>query len=288
MAASETPPADAADRVIGALNRLLGDAALYDANSFSATALSEQDRMELAKPADLPADRLRHLNWVLLRATFPGQIAAPHVSLISVRQWRPIVDDPRTRTRAFSSQESFMIWLKAALIAGLVVSGPWVFYQLWMFVAAGLYPHERRFVHVYLPFSIGLFLFGVFMSGFVFRPILNFFLSFNRSLGIDPEPRISEWLSFVLFLPLGFGLAFQLPIVMLFLERIGVFTVGAYLKHWRLAVLVIWIIAAVATPSDPISIFYLAVPLMALFFGGILICKLWPSERNRKALIKKS
>ena len=124
-----------------------------------------------------------------------------------------------------------MIWLKAALIAGLVLAGPWVFYQVWMFVAAGLYPHERQFVHVYLPFSIGLFLFGVFMSCFVFKPILSFFLGFNRSMGIDPEPRISEWLSFVLFLPLGFGLAFQLPIVMLFLERIGVFTVGTYLKH---------------------------------------------------------
>jgi sec-independent protein translocase protein TatC len=283
-----TAATESTDRLMGALNRLLSDSKLYDANAFAAIKLSPADQAALAKAADLPAEQLRHLNWILLRAAFPDDIAAPHMSLISMRQWRPIVDDPRTRTRALSSQEAFMIWLKAALIAGLVLSGPWVFYQVWMFVAAGLYPHERRFVHVYLPFSIGLFLFGVFMSGFVFKPILSFFLGFNRSMGIDPEPRISEWMSFVLFLPLGFGLAFQLPIVMLFLERIGVFTVGAYLKHWRLAVLVIWIIAAVATPSDPISIFYLAVPLMGLFFGGILICKLWPSERNRKALIKKS
>jgi sec-independent protein translocase protein TatC len=288
LAGSETPPADAADKLAAALNRLLSDATLYETGAFATVSLSEQDRADLAKAAELSPDRLRHLNWTLLRATFPGQIVAPHTSLLSVRQWRPIVDDPRTRTRALSSQEAFMIWLKAALIAGLVLAGPWVFYQVWMFVAAGLYPHERRFVHVYLPFSIGLFILGVFMSGFVFKPILNFFLGFNRSMGIDPEPRISEWLSFVLFLPLGFGLAFQLPIVMLFLERIGVFTVGVYLKHWRLAVLVIWIIAAVATPSDPISIFYLAVPLMALFFGGIIICKLWPSERNRQALIKKN
>jgi sec-independent protein translocase protein TatC len=81
---------------------------------------------------------------------------------------------------------------------------------------------------------------------------------------------------------LGFGLAFQLPLVMLFMERIGLFTVSSYLKQWRLSVLVIWIIAAVATPSDPISIFYLAVPLMLLFFGGILLCKYWPSERNQR------
>jgi sec-independent protein translocase protein TatC len=192
--------------------------------------------------------------------------------------WHNIDNDPRTRTKSLAGQEPFMIWLKAALIAGLVLSSPWVFYQLWMFIAAGLYSSEKRLVHVYLPISIGLFLFGVFMSTFVFPPILKFFLSFNRSMGIDPEPRISEWLSFVLFLPLGFGLAFQLPLVMLFLERVGLFTVQSYLKQWRFAVLVIWVIAAVVTPSDPISIFYLAVPLMALFFGGVMLCKWWPRQ----------
>ncbi len=137
----------------------------------------------------------------------------------------PSIMIPRTRTKSLSGQEPFMIWMKAALIAGFVIASPWVFYQLWMFVAAGLYPTERKYVHVFLPFSIGLFLFGVVCSTFVFPPILKFFLSFNRSMGIEPEPRISEWLSFVLFLPLGFGLTFQLPLVMLFLERIGVMTV---------------------------------------------------------------
>jgi sec-independent protein translocase protein TatC len=169
---------------------------------------------------------------------------------------------------------------KASLIVGLVLAGPWVFYQLWTFVAAGLYPTEQKYVRVFLPFSIGLFALGVLMSALVFEPMLNFFLSFNRSMGIDPEPRISEWMSFVLFLPLGFGLAFQLPLVMLFMERIGLFTVKSYLRQWRIAVLIIWVIAAIVTPADPISIFYLAVPLMVLFFGGVLLCKWWPKERG--------
>jgi sec-independent protein translocase protein TatC len=219
-----------------------------------------------------------------LQTIYPEQaerLNLPAGSLVPLRIWKSIDNDPRTHTKSFSGQEAFMIWLKAALIAGLVISGPWVFYQIWMFVAAGLYPNEKKFVHVFLPFSIFLFLFGAFMSCFVFAPVLNFFLSFNRSMGIDPEPRITEWLHFVLFLPLGFGLAFQLPLVMLFLERIGVFTVSSYLKQWRIAVLAIWIIAAVVTPSDPISIFYLAVPLMVLFFGGVLMCKWWPSERRK-------
>jgi sec-independent protein translocase protein TatC len=71
---------------------------------------------------------------------------------------------------------------------------------------------------------------------------------------------------------------------MLFLERIGVFTVQTYLRQWRVSVLVIWVIAALVTPADPYSIFFLAGPMMLLFFGGILLCKWWPSERNKKKI----
>jgi sec-independent protein translocase protein TatC len=202
--------------------------------------------------------------------------SAPPPGLQELLVWHKLANDPRTHTKSLSGQEPFMIWLKAAFIAGFVVASPWIFYQLWTFIAAGLYSKEKRLVHVYMPMSIGLFLLGVFTSTFVFPPILKFFLGFNRSLGIDPEPRISEWLSFVLFLPLGFGLAFQLPLVMLFLERVGIFSIRTYLSNWRISVLVIWIIAAVLTPGDPTSIFFLGVPLMVLFFGGILLCRWWP------------
>ncbi|HZZ26536.1 MAG TPA: twin-arginine translocase subunit TatC [Pirellulales bacterium] len=202
--------------------------------------------------------------------------ASPSMGLREVLLWHKLDNDPRTHTKSLSGQEPFMIWLKAALIAGFVIASPWIFYQLWSFVAVGLYAKEKKLVRVYLPMSLGLFLLGVYMSYFVFPPILKFFLSFNRSMGIDPEPRISEWLSFVLFLPLGFGLAFQLPLVMLFLERVGIFTIRSYLSNWRISVLVIWVIAAVLTPGDPYSIFFLAVPLMLLFFGGILLCRWWP------------
>jgi sec-independent protein translocase protein TatC len=99
-------------------------------------------------------------------------------------------------------------------------------------------------------------------------------------LGIDPDPRINEWLSFVLFLPVGFGLGFQLPLVMLFLERIGVFTVKSYYAQWRVAVLVIFVLAAILTPPDPYSMLLMAVPLSVLYFGGIMLCKLMPRRPN--------
>jgi sec-independent protein translocase protein TatC len=200
---------------------------------------------------------------------------------VHIFMWRPAKDDPRVSAKSLSAHEPFMIYLKASLLVGAVLSSPWVFYQIWIFVAAGLYPHERRYVNIYLPFSIALFLLGVsVVFFFVFEPVLNFLFAFNRYLGIAPEPRISEWLGFVLMLPLGFGIAFQLPLVMLFLERVGVFTVNVYLSYWKVAILVIFVIAAILTPPDPWSMSLLAFPLTLLYFGGILLCKLMPKGRS--------
>ena len=116
-----------------------------------------------------------------------------------------------------------MIWVKAALITGAIIASPWIFWQVWSFVAAGLYPHEKNYVYFFLPVSLGLFFAGAALAFFyVFEPVLDFLFGFNRMMNIDPDPRISEWMSFVLMLPLGFGISFQLPLVMLILERIGI------------------------------------------------------------------
>jgi sec-independent protein translocase protein TatC len=188
-----------------------------------------------------------------------------------------VAEDPRVQIKSFNVQEGFLIYVKASLLTGAILASPWIFYQLWIFVAAGLYPHEKRYVYVFLPISLTLFLAGVALAFFfVFPPVLDFLFSFNGWLGIDPDPRISEWLTFVLFLPLGFGIAFQLPLAMLFLERIGIFTVQSYLASWRVSVLVIFIISMVFTPADPYSMFLMAIPLLFLYALGVLMCKYMP------------
>lgn len=198
-----------------------------------------------------------------------------------VVHWQPVAEDERIKPQALGSTEGFTIWMKASLVVGLVISSPWVFYHIWAFVAAGLYPHERRYVYLFLPFSLGLFLVGAATAYlFVFQPVLDFLFGFNAWLGINPDPRINEWLTFVLLLPLGFGIAFQLPLVMFFLERIGIFDVRSYLEKWRMAVLVIFILSAVLTPADPYSIFLMAVPLTVLYFGGIGLCYFWPRKTS--------
>ena len=94
-------------------------------------------------------------------------------------------------------------------------------------------------------------------------------------------------MSFVLVLPVGFGLGFQLPLVMLFLERIGVFDAAAYLSQWRMAVLVICVVSAMLTPADPYSMLFLAVPLSLLYFGGVGLCR-WAGARGRAQATKAS
>ncbi len=232
---------------------------------------------------EIHADRLR-------RVLDPAAVAEPDskafdpAGLVPVLLWQPMDRDSRVSITTLSAQEAFGIYVKAALLVGVVLASPWVIYQLWTFVAAGLYPHEKRWVHVFLPFSTGLFLTGVAIAFFfVFDFVLDYLLAFNSWLGLDPDPRISEWLSFVLFLPIGFGIGFQLPLVMLFLERIGIFDEKAYAEQWRMAVVVIFVASAILTPADPYSMLFLAVPLCGLYFGGLLLCRFFPRGGDQAA-----
>ncbi len=180
--------------------------------------------------------------------------------------------------KALSPTEAFVYWMKVAMYVGFVISSPWVFYQVWMFVAAGLYPHEKKYVHRYLPLSLGLFLAGVLLCEFVALPMgLKYLLEFNDWLGIEPDMRLSEVLSFLVMMPLVFGIAFQTPLVMLFMERIGVFEVEHYTKNRRMAIFVIVFLAALLSVApDPVSIMILAVPMVLLYEFGIILCKLSP------------
>jgi sec-independent protein translocase protein TatC len=178
--------------------------------------------------------------------------------------------------------ETMTIFFMVCLVGGLVLASPWVFYQAWAFVAAGLYRHERHYVTKFLPISLGLFLTGVFLCFFGVLPItLSFLLEFNVWLGIEPTLRLVDWMSFATILPLVFGVCFQTPLVMLFLERIGVFTVDDYRSKRKIAILIIVIAGAILTPGqDPFSQCMLAVPMILLYELGILLVR---NKRKQEA-----
>ncbi|MFM9066031.1 MAG: twin-arginine translocase subunit TatC, partial [Planctomycetota bacterium] len=205
------------------------------------------------------------------------KIPMPSSNFVRSRIWKPVKMD----VRSLNAQEAFMIWMKAGLLSGIVVASPFIFWQIWQFISAGLYPHEKNYLYIYLTFSLILFLAGGSLAFFfVFDPVLDFLFSFNKKLNIDPDPRISEWLGFVLIMPLGFGISFQLPLVMLFINRLGLVSLEAYVAKWRIAVMAIVVLSAVLTPADPISIFLMAVPLVFLFFVGLGLCKWMPRGKN--------
>ncbi len=182
---------------------------------------------------------------------------------------------------ALTAEEAFMIYLKVAMVAGLALSSPWVFYQIWLFVAAGLYAHERKYVYVYMPMSLGLFFGGAIFCFFAVIPfVLNFLFDFNIWLDISIQPRLTEYISFIVILPVMFGISFQLPMVMLFLERIGIFGVTAYQDKRRFAILTIAFLSMVLTPSDPVSMTLMMVPLCILYEFGILLCRWQPNAKQ--------
>ncbi len=175
-------------------------------------------------------------------------------------------------------QEAFMTYLKVSMIAGFVLSAPWVFYQIWMFVAAGLYKHERKFVYLYGCLSLLLFAIGVvFCFKLVFPFVLDFLLGFNVWMELTPQIRLSEWVNFAVLLPLMFGISFQLPLVMRFLQAISIFTVEGYQEKRRMAILVISALSMFLTPADPMSMILMMVPLIILYELGIVLCRMAPS-----------
>lgn len=181
-----------------------------------------------------------------------------------------------------SVQEGFVVYFKVSLLCGFVIASPWIFWQVWGFVGAGLYPHEKRYMYRYLPFSIGLFLGGVLMCQFIVLPrAVGALLAFNEWLNLDPDIRLNEWLGFAIILPLVFGLSFQTPLFMLFFERIGMFGVDDYKKRWRAAVMILAIFAALLTPTpDAVTMMWLFLPMFGLYALGIWLCQVLPKPQE--------
>ncbi len=189
---------------------------------------------------------------------------------------------PEFRLTTLAPADSFVGFMKISLITGLILSSPWVFYQLWMFVAAGLYPQERRYVNTAIPFSVGLFIMGALFFLFIVAPIsLRFFLGFGDLIGLSSTWTFQKYISFVTVLMLVFGLGFQTPVAIFILTRTGLVSIAALKKSRKYVFLSVFVIAAIATPPDVISQVTLAFPLYALFELGILISYISQKRREK-------
>jgi sec-independent protein translocase protein TatC len=182
-----------------------------------------------------------------------------------------------------SVAEAFFTYMKVGFVAGLIVTSPFVLYQVWAFVAPGLYKHEKRYI---LPFVIlGSFFFalGIFFAYVVALPVgFKFLLGYAGDF-IKPLPSIKEYLSFSIKFLLIFGFVFEFPVVLLLLARIGVVDAKMLRRQRKYAILLIFIFAAVFTPPDVVSQIVLAFPMMGLYEVSILLCRLFGKKAKPPA-----
>jgi sec-independent protein translocase protein TatC len=170
--------------------------------------------------------------------------------------------------------EAFYTKIKVALIAGLFIASPAVFYEIWKFIAPGLYETERRMAKPFVLFATLFFVLGgYFCWAVVFKVGYSFFLAQYASIGVTPTIRISEYLAFSSKLLLAFALTFEMPIFAFFFTKLGMIDYKMMLGYWRYAILAIFIVSAALTPPDMISQFLLAIPLLALY--GLSVGVAW-------------
>ena len=174
--------------------------------------------------------------------------------------------------------EAFLTYVKLALWTGVFVALPFIFLQVWRFVAPGLYANERRVFLLFMGLTPLLFFTGAAFSFYVVIPnAWKFFLSFEQTHGVGVpivlEARISEYLSLTLQLIFAFGGAFLLPVVLFILNKIGVLSAGQLASGRRYAFVLILILAAILTPPDVFSMIALAIPLYFLYEMSIILIK---------------
>ncbi len=165
-----------------------------------------------------------------------------------------------------------IIWVKLPLIASLFVASPWVLYQIWAFIAPGLYKRERRWAVPFILITAGLFISGGLFAYFIaFRYGLAFLLGIGLSGGVQPMVTITEYFDLFVNVILGVALVFELPVVIFFLTLLRLASPRWLLKHSRYAILAIVIIAAIVTPTpDVFNLMLFAIPMVALYFVGLL------------------
>lgn len=256
----------------------------------------DDSRIELTDPEELELDGgrmsfLEHLDE--LRKRLISSIIAVAigcvVSFIFLDRWifpfliRPMQNMlPSGKLITTEASEFFMLWMKVGFLAGLLLATPVVAYQVWLFVAPGLYSHEKRFAVPFVLFSSLFFFAGAAFSHYVAFPATwKFFIDFTPGF-ITFMPKIGPAFSLYMKMLLGFGIIFQMPVLVFALARMGVVTARFLARHFKYATLIIFILGAVLSPgTDVMSQLIMAGPMMALYTLSIGIA--WVFQKKKPA-----
>lgn len=174
------------------------------------------------------------------------------------------------RLQAIHVTEPFGVFFRVSVVVGIILASPYVIAQLWIFVAAGLRPSERRWFYLFVPFAIILFIAGVVFAYTMMLPVaVPFLLEF---MGIRAVPTLEDYVKFVTNVLLWVGVSFEMPLVTFVLAKAKIITAKQLAQNWRIAVVLIAILAAVVTPTpDPINMGIVAAPLFVLYLLSIVL-----------------
>ena len=184
--------------------------------------------------------------------------------------------------------EMFIAYIKVALVAGIILAIPIIFYQLWMFLAPALFRKEKRYIIPFVLFSSILFAAGALFGYLVVFPYgFKFFVSFATE-DIQALPSVKQYFSFAIRLLLAFGLVFEMPVVVLFLTKIGLITPDSMKKFRKFAILCSFILSAILTPPDVATQLMMALPIIILYEISIFLSKAIYRKKEEKSETKET
>ena len=202
---------------------------------------------------------------------------------------KAVKDDSNSRRLIFTAlHETFITYLKVAFFAAIFIGSPILLIQIYKFIAPGLYKNEKKAILPYLVSTPILFLLGGLLVYYLVMPLaIKFFLSFettgsNTTLPIQLEAKVNEYLSLIMRLIFAFGISFQLPILLNLLARTGVVNSNYLKKTRRYVIVIIFSVAAILTPPDPITQIGLAIPLLLLYELSIITVRFTEKKNNKK------
>ena len=231
-------------------------------------------------------EHLEELRWRLLKSLGAVTLAFILAYLVSDRIFAFMVAplkqslEPGQNLIGTGVAEAFFIEMKVGLVAGVFLACPVIFYQIWRFLAPGLIGSEKMMV---IPFVLCATFFFVGGAYFCYRVVLPvaflYFVDQYRSLGVSPEIRIGEYFSFFFRMTLAFGVTFELPVFTFFLVRVGVLNHRLMWRSFRYAIVLIFIVAAILTPTpDVINQTLLALPMVLLYVLSIGVAYIWRKQ----------
>ena len=248
----------------------------------------DEDEDEVGQRKMTLVEHLEELRTRIIRAAI-GLAVGVGIAMILSQPVLQIINKPfydavgKKSLVTTDMMDPFTLYMRISLYMGIVIAAPWIFYQIWMFIAAGLYKHERKYVVYAVPFSAILFITGAMFFLFYISPmLLKAFNIFNKWMGVEMMVTLDNHVSLMTSMMLVFGFCFQMPIAVLLLGKMGLVTVKTLSRYRKHVIVGILILAAVVTGPSPLDQISLAIPMWMLYEIGVLLVY-FLVERKRRA-----